>query len=276
MNDELEEIGPIDYVVIEFPNERLSGEAFPLLVDLVDRGLIRIIDLTFVRKELDGSVVAMELADFDQDGLCPELTMNWDEIRHLAADPIVTIGAHTRRHYALAKLTLAEARTEIASHVEKSLATLTSFSEDISSRGMKPGCIWISKEIGRPAPMEMMALGISNNQNVVRLRRIRTADARPIAIENSTVPVRFLPSPDLVAESLYEALAKLDALPSRAVQRMRSRPASETDARLLDCEPGAPLLIMERRCFLASEQIVEFSETRYRGDVYDFVVELHR
>jgi hypothetical protein len=68
MNDELEEIGPIDYVVIEFPNERLSGEAFPLLVDLVDRGLIRIIDLTFVRKELDGSVVGMELADFDQDG----------------------------------------------------------------------------------------------------------------------------------------------------------------------------------------------------------------
>jgi hypothetical protein len=68
MNDELDEIGPIDYVVIEFPNERLSGEAFPLLVDLVDRGLIRILDLTFVRKELDGSVVGMELADFDQDG----------------------------------------------------------------------------------------------------------------------------------------------------------------------------------------------------------------
>jgi hypothetical protein len=68
MNDELDEIGPIDYVVIEFPNERLSGEAFPLLVDLVDRGLIRIIDLTFVRKELDGSVVGMTLADFDQDG----------------------------------------------------------------------------------------------------------------------------------------------------------------------------------------------------------------
>lgn len=68
MNDALEELGPIDYIVVEFPNDRLSGEAFPLLVDLVDRGLIRIIDLTFVRKELDGSVVGMALADFDQDG----------------------------------------------------------------------------------------------------------------------------------------------------------------------------------------------------------------
>jgi GntR family transcriptional regulator len=167
-------------------------------------------------------------------------------------------------------------RTEIASHVEKSLSTLTSFSEDISSRGMKPGCIWISKEIGRPMPIEMMSLGIANSQNVVRLRRIRTADEMPIAIETSTVPTRFLPSPELVAESLYETLAVLDALPSRAVQRMRSRPATESDARLLGYDVGAPMLIVERRCFLASEQTVEFCETRYRGDVYDFVVELRR
>jgi GntR family transcriptional regulator, N-acetylglucosamine utilization regulator len=167
-------------------------------------------------------------------------------------------------------------RTEVASHVEKSLSTLTSFSEDISSRGMRPGCIWISKEIGRPTPIEMMALGIANSQNVVRLKRIRTADELPIAIETSAVPSRFLPSPDLVAESLYETLGRLDALPSRAVQRMRSRPASEVDAQLLGCEAGAPLLMVERRCFLANEQIVEFSETRYRGDVYDFVVELRR
>jgi GntR family transcriptional regulator len=167
-------------------------------------------------------------------------------------------------------------RTEITSHVEKSLSTLTSFSEDISSRGMKPGCIWISREIGRPAPMEMMSLGIANSQKVVRLRRIRTADDMPIAIETSAVPTRFLPSPELVAASLYETLAGLDALPSRAVQRMRSRPATESDARLLGCDVAAPMLIVERRCFLASEQIVEYSETRYRGDVYDFVVELRR
>lgn len=58
-------------------------------------------------------------ADFDQESLCPELMMNWDEIRQMAADPLVTIGAHTRRHYALAKLTLTEARTEIAESVRR-------------------------------------------------------------------------------------------------------------------------------------------------------------
>jgi uncharacterized membrane protein len=68
MAEDLEEMGPIDYVVVEFPGSKMTGEAFPLLVDLVDRGIIRLIDLTFVRKESDGSVVAMEIADFDHDG----------------------------------------------------------------------------------------------------------------------------------------------------------------------------------------------------------------
>jgi hypothetical protein len=68
MAADLEEMGPIDYIVVEFPGNKMTGEAFPLLVDLVDRGIIRLIDLVFVRKELDGSVVAVAIADFDHDG----------------------------------------------------------------------------------------------------------------------------------------------------------------------------------------------------------------
>ena len=64
----LDETGPIDYVVIEFPGNRMTGEGFPLLIDLVDRGIIRILDLKFVMRELDGSVTAIEIADFDGDG----------------------------------------------------------------------------------------------------------------------------------------------------------------------------------------------------------------
>ncbi|MET9408608.1 DUF6325 family protein [Streptomyces sp. NPDC002935] len=61
-------MGPIDYVVLEFPGNRMTGEGVPILVDLVDRGVIRILDLLFVRKDKDGSVVGMEIADFDGDG----------------------------------------------------------------------------------------------------------------------------------------------------------------------------------------------------------------
>ncbi|MFD9593463.1 DUF6325 family protein [Kitasatospora sp. NPDC059973] len=69
MSDELNETGPIDYIVVEFPGSRMTGEGLPLLVDLVDRGIIRILDLTFVRKETDGSVTGLELADLTGDGL---------------------------------------------------------------------------------------------------------------------------------------------------------------------------------------------------------------
>ncbi|MFJ2055202.1 DUF6325 family protein [Streptomyces sp. NPDC087908] len=68
MNDEAEELGPIDYLIVEFPGNRMTGEGLPLLVDLVDRGLIRILDLTFVRKEEDGSVSGLEIADLTGDG----------------------------------------------------------------------------------------------------------------------------------------------------------------------------------------------------------------
>lgn len=64
----LDEMGPIDYVVVEFPGNKMTGEGLPLLVDLVDRGIIRLIDLAFFTKAEDGSVAMVEIADFDGDG----------------------------------------------------------------------------------------------------------------------------------------------------------------------------------------------------------------
>ncbi|MEV6409843.1 MULTISPECIES: DUF6325 family protein [Streptomyces] len=61
-------MGPIDYLVVEFPGNRMTGEGLPLLVDLVDRGLIRILDLTFIRKDADGSVSGLEIGDLTSDG----------------------------------------------------------------------------------------------------------------------------------------------------------------------------------------------------------------
>jgi hypothetical protein len=62
-SDEINEMGPIDYLIVEWPGRQPTGEALPHLVDLVDRGLIRILDLAFIAKAEDGSVAAMEIAD---------------------------------------------------------------------------------------------------------------------------------------------------------------------------------------------------------------------
>ena len=59
--DELEELGPIDYLIVEWPDRQPSGEVAPLLADLVYRGLIRILDLAFIAKGDDGSVTMLDI-----------------------------------------------------------------------------------------------------------------------------------------------------------------------------------------------------------------------
>jgi hypothetical protein len=61
--DDLSEMGPIDYLLVEWSGKQPTGEAVPHLVDLVDRGVIRILDLAFIAKDEDGSVAALEISD---------------------------------------------------------------------------------------------------------------------------------------------------------------------------------------------------------------------
>ncbi len=63
MPEDVDTMGPIDYLVVEFPGSQMTGEGLPLLVDLVDRGIIRILDLRFLRREMDGSMVEVDITE---------------------------------------------------------------------------------------------------------------------------------------------------------------------------------------------------------------------
>lgn len=88
----MEEIGPVDYAIIAFPGNRFRGEVAPALVDLVDAGVIRLIDVAFVGKSADGEVVAMELTELDPDvqesldrlGIEVQGLLNEDDLRDAA------------------------------------------------------------------------------------------------------------------------------------------------------------------------------------------------
>jgi hypothetical protein len=67
LSEQPAEVGPIDYIVVEWPGKQPTGEALPHLVDLVDRGLIRILDMMVVAKAEDGSVSMLEIADVGGD-----------------------------------------------------------------------------------------------------------------------------------------------------------------------------------------------------------------
>jgi Family of unknown function (DUF6325) len=68
MPDETTHLGPISYLIVEFPGSKMTGEGFPILLDLVDRGVIRILDLMFITRAMDGSTSVVDLRDLDRDG----------------------------------------------------------------------------------------------------------------------------------------------------------------------------------------------------------------
>ena len=61
----VDELGPVDWFVLEFPGKQPTGEIAPHLVDLVDRGLVRVLDLMVLQKDTDGTLNVVELSELD-------------------------------------------------------------------------------------------------------------------------------------------------------------------------------------------------------------------
>ncbi len=161
-----------------------------------------------------------------------------------------------------------------AMRVEQPLSRLSSFTDDMMTRGLKPGARVLERSSGPSSPKESMALGLSPGEPVSRLRRLRLAGGVPMAIEHAVVPARFLPDPGIVEHSLYAALNARGHAPRRALQRLHAVLTTAEQAKLLDVPPASPALYIERRSFLDSGDAVEFTASSYRGDAYDFVAEL--
>ncbi len=164
--------------------------------------------------------------------------------------------------------------TLVSARVVQPLSALGSFSEDMARRGHVPGSRWISRELAYPSPDEVLALGLGASDQVIRLARVRTADGAPIAVERASLGAQLLRGELDFGNSLYEALRRHGNLPERAFQRLRAEVAGAADAQLLGLHQGAPVLATERRSFTLEGRPVEFTRAVYRGDRYDYVVEL--
>lgn len=93
--EELDELGPVDYLVIEFPvdDANFSGEVARELTSLVDRNLIRVLDLLILRKEADGSLEAAELHEVDDSDVGQLRALEADVAMVLAEDDVAEIAA---------------------------------------------------------------------------------------------------------------------------------------------------------------------------------------
>ena len=158
--------------------------------------------------------------------------------------------------------------------LEQALSLLTSFTEDMARRGKSVESVWISRSVQPPTPEEVMALGLGAGDRVARLERVRRSDGVPLAIERASLSSAVLPDPEAVDTSLYALLQTRGLRPVRAVQRISAANLGQRDAELLGVPTGAAGLRIERISYLPSGRVVEFTRSLYRGDAYDFAVEL--
>jgi GntR family transcriptional regulator len=164
--------------------------------------------------------------------------------------------------------------TFVRARVEKNFSKLTSFSEDMRARGRSPRSVWLRKSSGTVTPEEALTLRSSPGTPVYRFHRIRFADDAPMALEYATILASCLPSIEAVESSLYAALERAGNRPVRALQRLRAVLFSAEQAELLQARESDAGLLVERLGFLQDGRAMEFTQSYYRGDIYDFVAEL--
>jgi len=164
--------------------------------------------------------------------------------------------------------------TFVRGRFEKNFSLLTSFSEDMRARGRNPRSEWLKRASGTVTPEEALTLRSSPGTPVYRFNRLRFADEAPMSVEYATIVAACLPSVDAVKDSLYQALEQAGNRPVRALQRLRAVLLTRDQAELLRAKPGDAGLLVERLGFLQNGRAIEFSQSYYRGDTYDFVAEL--
>lgn len=163
--------------------------------------------------------------------------------------------------------------------VQDQLRRLTSFTEDMQLRGLSTEsrilCFRVThdKEVARK-------MGIPEDEELVQLRRLRLVEGEAIAIQNAFIRHRFCPGiveRGLMDGSLYATLEKGYGLKlGQAIQTVEAKPSDEYEAEMLRIEAGQPVLVLERLTYLVDGSPVEYVRSTYRGDRYQFRVELRR
>ena len=157
--------------------------------------------------------------------------------------------------------------------------TATSFSEDMRSRGMRPGSKTLAA-VTRPAGMSVGAcLAIPPTAPILQVRRLRLADDIPMALEELHVPTDVVPGltgADLVDHSFYALLDRRYGLTlSGGTQTVEPTLTTPQDAAELGVPAGAPAFLFERTTRVSTGRVVEFVRSIYRGDRYRIVVDIY-
>ena len=148
---------------------------------------------------------------------------------------------------------------------------LTSLFDDLTRGGQEPSTQLLDYRKVRPDEDVARELNISDDREVVSIRRLRCARGEPLALMTNYLPPNLAPEPEeLESSGLYQSLRTRGVHIRLAQQRIGARPATRAEAKLLDEKPGAPLLTMHRTAFDDSGSAVEYGSHCYRASRYYF------
>jgi GntR family transcriptional regulator len=158
--------------------------------------------------------------------------------------------------------------------------TMTSFSEDMARRGMRPGSQTLSLTVTTAGAYLGRCLHVSPSERIVVVKRLRLADGEPMAIETLHVRESLVPglSPtDLEEHSFYELLGERYGIVTvGGIQTIEPTVTNEEESSALGVPLHSPAFLFERTTRSESDEIVEFVRSIYRGDRYRLVTELSR
>ena len=152
---------------------------------------------------------------------------------------------------------------------------LMTFTQEMVRAGRTPSSRVLTRMIRPSSPAEAATLGIMPREPVAVIRRVRIADAQPVAIESSVLIracAEAVMAADLANGSLHDSLRRAGLQPRRGNATLTAAVATTEEARLLAIRPGAALLV-ERRVILDTQgRRIEATESRYRADLYALMV----
>ncbi len=163
--------------------------------------------------------------------------------------------------------------------IEQALQGLTSFTEDMKSRGLKPGSQLLSFEVIPATAQIANQLAIKEYGPVYEIKRIRLADDLPMAIEINYISANLIKgiTEEIVNRSLYEYIeGQLNLRIDYATQTIESSIANRMEAPYLKISAGAPVMLIHRNTFLHDGTPVEFVKSTYRADRYKFMIRMKR
>lgn len=164
--------------------------------------------------------------------------------------------------------------------VRYGLQRLTSFSEEMRLKGMRPSSAVISLRQESPSELLVEKLRLLPEENIFRLERLRLADGQPMAHQVSFIPERLCPGldrRDFSRESLFSVIEEDYGL-SISWQEQTIKPviASREEAALLQIKTGSPLLAAEGTAYLEDGTPIEYKRILWRSDLYEFTVQSSR